>query len=174
MEVLRYRKLDSVLGHITIAASSAGVCLIGLGSEYRPSTPGFELEPGDGAIIDDAAEAVTSYLTGTTTTFDLPLDLMLATPFCQSVLKHLLDVPYGELTTYGALAAAAGTSARAVGGAVGANPIPIVIPCHRVVAADGSLGGFSAGLERKRTLLALEGHAPMKGGWAPRRRKVFA
>jgi methylated-DNA-[protein]-cysteine S-methyltransferase len=90
--------------------------------------------------------------------FDLPLDLDAATDFQREVYAELLKIPYGRVTTYGALAEAIGRAegARAVGQAVGANPIPVVVPCHRVVAADGRLGGFSGGLAVKVALLAVE------------------
>lgn len=90
--------------------------------------------------------------------FEVPLDLEAVTEFQRSVYDELLKVGHGRLTTYGELAEAVGRTelARAVGQAVGANPIPIVIPCHRVVAADGRLGGFSGGLSAKVALLAIE------------------
>lgn len=90
--------------------------------------------------------------------FDVPLDLEAATDFQREVYAELVKVPYGRVTTYGELADAVGRAelARAVGQAVGANPIPIVIPCHRVVAADGRLGGFTGGLDVKVALLAVE------------------
>jgi methylated-DNA-[protein]-cysteine S-methyltransferase len=174
MARLRYSKMQSTLGELTVAASPSGICMIWMGVGFKPSAPGFDLVESEDELLRGAKEALDAYLQDRARTFDLPLDLGLATSFSRRILKLLMEVPYGELTSYGALAAAAGTSARAVGGAVGSNPIPIVIPCHRVVAADGSLGGFSGGLDRKRALLALEGHEPLSGGWAPRRRKVWA
>jgi methylated-DNA-[protein]-cysteine S-methyltransferase len=174
MATLRYSKVDSPVGELTIGAGPTGLCFVGLGTGAVPTSSDFELEPGTSDLHRDAAKALSLYFEGKLKTFDLPLDLSLARPFTQKILKLLLEIPYGEVTSYGALAAVASSSARAVGGAVGSNPIPIVIPCHRVVAADGSLGGFSGGLDRKRALLALEEHEPLAGGWAPRRRKVFA
>ena len=105
-----------------------------------------------------AAQELRAYLDGRLRAFSVPLDLGLAAPFARKVLVKLCDVPYGQLTTYGELAVRAGSprAARAVGGAVGRNPIPIVIPCHRVVAGNG-LGGFGGGLPMKRALLAIEG-----------------
>lgn len=174
MATLRYSKVPSPVGELTIAASPSGICFIGFGTGLVPCAAGFEFEPGSSLLHRDAEKALRRYFDGKIKRFDLPLDLVLARPFSMRILKLLLEVPYGRVTSYGALASLASTSARAVGGAVGSNPIPIVIPCHRVVAADGSLGGFSGGLDRKRTLLALEGHEPFLGGWAPRRRKVLA
>ncbi|MFT5531351.1 MAG: methylated-DNA-[protein]-cysteine S-methyltransferase [Candidatus Poriferisodalaceae bacterium] len=104
---------------------------------------------------------------------ELDVDLCLVgTEFRREVLGELHRLPVGTSTTYGQLGAAVGRpkGAQAVGGAVGANPIPIVIPCHRVLAADGSLGGFSGGLPAKRWLLANEGVAVPDGGWVPSHR----
>jgi methylated-DNA-[protein]-cysteine S-methyltransferase len=91
--------------------------------------------------------------------FELPLDLGLTREFGRAVLDQLALVPYGELTTYGALAAKAGRprAARAVGTVMNRNPVPIVLPCHRVVGSTGALTGYGGGLDRKRTLLELEG-----------------
>ena len=171
---LNFMRTSSPLGELMVGAGDAGLAVVGFGTGYVPSARGYELVEGATPLVEDAISAIEGYLAGAVRTFDLPLDLGLASPFAQQVLKVLIEVPYGDVTSYGALAKAAGTSARAVGGAVGSNPLPIVIPCHRVIAADGSLGGFSGGLDRKRRLLALEGHEPLSGGWAPRRRKVFA
>lgn len=105
-----------------------------------------------------AVEQVREYFARMRRSFDLPLDLDSATDFQREVYERLLKVPHGRVTTYGELAEAVGRSemARAVGQAVGANPIPIVIPCHRVVAAEGRLGGFSGGLAAKAALLRIE------------------
>jgi methylated-DNA-[protein]-cysteine S-methyltransferase len=174
MTRLHYLTAPSPIGRLTIGAGDAGIYLVGFGTGFRPEAPGFEFVKGSSALATRAREELGAFFEGDKRTFDLPVSLGLASPFAQRILKLLMEVPYGELTTYGALAAAAGSSARAVGGAVGSNPIPVIVPCHRVVAADGSLGGFSGGLDRKRKLLAIEGHDPLKGGWEPRRRKVLA
>jgi methylated-DNA-[protein]-cysteine S-methyltransferase len=99
------------------------------------------------------------YLAGNRNTFDVPLDLSEGTAFQRQVWRTLQRVPYGKLRSYQWIAARVGGRqyARAVGNAVGANPMPIVIPCHRIVAHDASLGGFSGGLSMKRKLLSLEG-----------------
>lgn len=101
------------------------------------------------------------YLAGDRTSFDLPVDLDAApdlTPFRRSVLEALRTVPFGETLSYGELADEVRCrSPRAVGQAVGWNPLPILIPCHRVIAQDGGLGGYSGGLDRKEILLAIEG-----------------
>jgi methylated-DNA-[protein]-cysteine S-methyltransferase len=106
-----------------------------------------------------ARKQLREYLAGTRTSFDLPLDLSQGTHFQRQVWKTLRAIPYGRLWSYRGLASRVGgvQFARAVGGAVGANPLPIIVPCHRIVAHDGSIGGFSCGLPAKRKLLALEG-----------------
>jgi len=122
-------------------------------------------EAGAGAdpVLRDAARQITEYARGDRTAFDLPLDWDRMTAFTRQVLEACAAIPLGQVLTYGALASAIGRprAARAVGGAMSRNPIPIVIPCHRVVAGHGRLGGFSAaaGLDLKRRLLALEGIA---------------
>lgn len=109
-------------------------------------------------LLTEAVSQIEAYFRRERTSFDIPLDLEAVTDFQRQVYQELIKVPHGRLTTYGELAEAVGRAdgARAVGQAVGANPIPIVIPCHRVVAADGRLGGFSGGLPVKVALLAVE------------------
>ena len=112
--------------------------------------------------VTDALTQLREYLDGTRTAFDLPLDISRLTGFRQRVLQETVKIPYGETATYGELARRAGSpnAARAVGGAMAANPIPLVIPCHRVLASDGSLHGYSGGREGlpvKARLLTLEG-----------------
>lgn len=109
--------------------------------------------------LREAQAQLTSYLAGTRRSFDLPLDFSRGTSFQQRVWRILRRISFGKLRSYQWVATRVGGSqyARAVGSAVGANPIPIVIPCHRIVAQDMSLGGFSCGLPTKRKLLALEG-----------------
>ena len=111
------------------------------------------------ATLREARKQLVEYLTGRRTSFDLPLDLSRGTAFQRRVWNALRAIPYGQLWSYRGLASRVGgvQYARAVGGAVGANPLPIVLPCHRVIAQDASIGGFSCGLQAKRRLLALEG-----------------
>ncbi|MFO0705904.1 MAG: methylated-DNA--[protein]-cysteine S-methyltransferase [Nitrospira sp.] len=116
-----------------------------------------------------ARRQLVEYLSGTRRTFDLPVDLGGGTAFQRRVWRALLRVPYGKVRSYQWLALRVGGPqyARAVGGAVGANPLPIVIPCHRIVAQDATLGGFSGGLPTKRKLLDLEGsYAQLRRGRA--------
>ena len=111
------------------------------------------------SLLREARKQLTEYLAGSRTSFDLPLDLSRGTAFQQRVWKKLGVIPYGQLWSYRGLASRVGgvQYARAVGGAVGANPLPIMVPCHRVIAQDATIGGFSSGLPAKRRLLALEG-----------------
>ncbi|WP_299036365.1 methylated-DNA--[protein]-cysteine S-methyltransferase [uncultured Pseudokineococcus sp.] len=105
------------------------------------------------------AAQLEEYLAGERRTFDVAVDLALATPFQRAVLEQLAGVGYGARTTYGALARDLGRAgaSRAVGAALGANPVCVVLPCHRVVAGSGALTGYAGGLDAKRRLLALEG-----------------
>lgn len=154
--------VDGPFGVVRGAATDRGLALLVLpGSDWErqlaPLVQATNAHEGD----HPAARELRDYLAGERREFGSPLDLCLVRGnFGRVVLARLAEVPFGALVTYGELARAAGRpgAARAVGGAVGRNPLPIVIPCHRVIAADGRLGGFSAGLPNKRALLALEGH----------------
>ena len=108
---------------------------------------------------DEARRQLDEYFAGERRRFDLPVDLRLAQEFRAAVMKELAEVPYGQLTTYGTLAAKSGRprAARAVGTIMNRNPVPIVLPCHRVVGSTGALTGYGGGLDRKRALLELEG-----------------
>lgn len=112
----------------------------------------------DDAVASDLARQLAEYFAGARTTFEVPLALE-GTDFQREVWGALLAIPHGTVTTYGELAERLGRpgASRAVGSANGANPVPVLVPCHRVVAAGGGLGGYSAGLERKQRLLELEG-----------------
>lgn len=109
--------------------------------------------------LDIAQTQLLDYIAGTRRIFDVPLDLSRGTAFQRQVWRALLRVPYGKLRSYQWVASRVGGRqyARAVGNAVGANPLPIIVPCHRIVAHDATLGGFSGGLPTKRKLLTLEG-----------------
>lgn len=163
------RRLDTVLGPVTLVARGAGLREVRLdpdpGSRSGPdpgpdAARGTAGSPGSGhsELLDGAAAQLTDWLAGRRRGFDLPLDLEGHPPFRRRVLEALTDVPHGTVVSYGELARRVGRpgAARAVGGACAANPLLIVVPCHRVVAADGGLGGFRAGLPVKRRLLELE------------------
>lgn len=119
--------------------------------------PDAALLPPETALLKKAQRQLQDYFAGCRTAFDLPL-APAGTPFQRSVWQALTAIPYGQTWSYAQLAQAIGKprACRAVGSANGRNPLPILIPCHRVIAADGSLGGYSCGLARKEILLALE------------------
>jgi methylated-DNA-[protein]-cysteine S-methyltransferase len=143
---------ESPLGELTLVAGPDGV----LRRLYFPGTaPALAGADHDPESLAAATEQLEQYFRGERTHFDLTLDYG-GTPFQRSVWDALRDIEYGTTTTYGALARALGAQPRAVGAAVGATPIPIVIPCHRVIGSDGSLTGYGGGLPRKRALLDLE------------------
>ncbi len=153
------------LGPVEVAATDAGVCAVALprwnDHDLRLAAweaAGFRAKRARHAVVTQALDELEAFAEGRCLNFTVALDLRHQAPFTVRVLRALLKVPAGHLTTYGKLAAKAGSpgAARAVGGAVGRNPIPIIIPCHRVVAAGG-IGGFGLGLDCKRTLLAIEG-----------------
>ncbi|CAL9424816.1 Methylated-DNA--protein-cysteine methyltransferase [Streptomyces sp. enrichment culture] len=119
-------------------------------------------EPGS-PLLAEAIRQVETYFAGGRQAFDLPLDWSLISGFPREVLRELASgVPFGQVVGYGELAERVGQpgAAQAVGAAMGANPLPVVVPCHRVVESGGGLGGFGGGLETKRRLLALEGVLP--------------
>lgn len=113
----------------------------------------------DNAILNTAADQLTAFFAHRLNRFDLPLDLSAGTAFQSSVWRALLDIPFGQTRSYGELARAIGKPAavRAVGAAIGRNPLGIVVPCHRVIGAQGALTGYAGGLDRKAALLRLEG-----------------
>ncbi|MBL1084871.1 methylated-DNA--[protein]-cysteine S-methyltransferase [Streptomyces actinomycinicus] len=124
---------------------------------------GGTLEDPDAPLLAEAIRQVRAYFAGDRHDFDLPLDWSLISGFNRQVLRELASgVPYGTVVGYGDLAGRVGQpgGAQAVGAAMGANPLPVVVPCHRVVESDGGIGGFGGGLETKRKLLALEGVLP--------------
>ena len=155
--------LPSPLGPLTLASDGAAITGLWLaGQKYFASTLDIHASPApDLPVFGQAAAWLTAYFTGA----PLPAMPPLApsgSPFRQAVWALLREIPYGATTTYGALAQALlargiAAAPQAVGGAVGHNPISILIPCHRVVGADGSLTGYAGGVEKKRFLLALEG-----------------
>ncbi|HVL80267.1 MAG TPA: methylated-DNA--[protein]-cysteine S-methyltransferase [Actinomycetota bacterium] len=152
MDTIFWDLIDSPIGRLLAGRTDAGVCLLSFG-----------WEPFDGVhdpdALTDVREQLGEYFAGERTSFDLPLDLSLATGFTRRVLAETARIPYGEVRTYGQVAEAIGAprAARAVGGALNRNPVGIVVPCHRVVGSSGSLVGFGGGLHRKERLLELEG-----------------
>ena len=152
-------RFPSPIGELVITASDSGLTGVwfpgkGPGAVARPDD---EREPA-GAVLARASEQLAEYFAGTRTTFDLPLDAS-GTAFERRVWDALRTVPYGTTLSYGELARRLGDprATRAVGAANGKNPIPIIVPCHRVIGANGALTGFGGGLDRKRWLLEHEG-----------------
>jgi methylated-DNA-[protein]-cysteine S-methyltransferase len=153
--------LASPLGDLLVVADGEAIAGIYFPEHWHPPVPGTIGEPvdaGSDPLIRTLADELDAYLSGGRTTFDLRAATA-GDPFQEAVWAMLREIPYGETTTYGALALRLGDPrlARRVGGAVGRNPVSILIPCHRVVGATGSLTGYAGGLERKRRLLELEG-----------------
>lgn len=152
-------KYTSVLGHITLASDGenlTGLWFDGQRHYARGLDPCHEAKALP--VFDLAERWLDTYFSGREPDFTPPLN-MKGTAFQRAVWACLMEIPYGATATYGAIAARMGvpnTSARAFGGAVGRNPISLIVPCHRVVGADGSLTGYAGGLERKQRLLALE------------------
>jgi methylated-DNA-[protein]-cysteine S-methyltransferase len=147
-----YTIFDSPFGELTLVAGPSG----GLRHLYFPGTaPALPAAEHDPEALATVTEQLEQYFAGERTSFDLTLEYE-GTPFQRSVWDALRTIAYGTTTTYGALARQLEAQPRAVGSAVGATPIPIVIPCHRVIGSDGSLTGYGGGLPRKRALLDLE------------------
>lgn len=157
-----YDFLDSPVGKLLVAATDAGVCRISYSTDDVPERLARDFgvrvlrAPGP---VDDVRRQLDEYFEHRRIEFDLPLDLRAAPPFHREVLTELARVPYGETTTYGTLALRVGRprAARAIGLAMNRNPIPIVLPCHRVLGSGGSLTGYAGGLDKKELLLRLEG-----------------
>lgn len=149
-------RLDSPIGRIEVVADDDAVTALSIETDGTLPHDG-EPERAN-SVLDRARIELTEYFAGTRTTFDLPVRLE-GTPFQEAVWAELQRLDWGDATSYGSLAAAVGKpgSARAIGGAVGANPVPIIVGCHRVLAADGRITGYSAG-DGIPTKLWLLGH----------------
>lgn len=173
--VAAYSSIESPWGPVYLAATDRGLAAVRLGGSPEsfceelaarfggpvvPEQPG--LPPAWGEVLARAARQLSQFLSGTREAFDLPIDLRGVGDWDRSVLEAAKSVSYGRVTSYGRLARIVGApqAARAVGGAMGRNPVWIVIPCHRVISGDGGLGGYGGGarmLRIKRALLAREG-----------------
>lgn len=159
-----YRTIDSPLGPLLLAATDQGLVRVAYEREDHDRvletlalkvSPRILRAPGR---LDEPARQLDDYFAGARHAFDLPVDLRLTTGFRRQVLDHLATIDYGRTETYTAVAAATGhpRAVRAVGSACATNPVPVVVPCHRVLRSDGTLGGYIGGLGAKRTLLELE------------------
>ncbi|HET7786847.1 MAG TPA: methylated-DNA--[protein]-cysteine S-methyltransferase [Myxococcales bacterium] len=159
-----YRTIDSPLGPLLLAATGKGLVRVAFGREDHDSVLtrlAAEVSPRilhTPRRLDKAARQLDEYFAGKRRAFTVPVDLQLARGFRHSVLLHLREIPYGRTESYTAVARAAGrpSAVRAAASACSHNPLPLVVPCHRVVRSDGTLGEYLGGPEAKRTLLAME------------------
>lgn len=152
---LQTRTMQSPVGTITLAGRDGRIRHLRMDEQtYEPSHDGWE---PDQTAFQDAIDQLTAYFTGDLQEFDLELDLV-GTEFQRRVWNALLTIPYGETRSYGEIAVQVGSpgASRAVGLANGHNPVGIIVPCHRVIGANGSLTGYGGGLDRKKLLLDLE------------------
>lgn len=156
MTATRYRFVDTPIGNLLLAGIDGRLALIGFPDGPRAETPRADWRRDDIAFTD-VAQQLNDYFDGRRTTFDLQLAFN-GTAFQNTVWRTLMTVPFGTTTTYGAMAAHIGKpkASRAVGAANGANPLPIIVPCHRLVGSNGSLIKFGGGLARKQFLLDHE------------------
>ncbi|MFJ1758955.1 methylated-DNA--[protein]-cysteine S-methyltransferase [Amycolatopsis sp. NPDC088138] len=161
---LAYRTVDSPVGPLLLAATDRGLVKVAFDRQDHDAvladlastiSPRILRAP---ARLDPVARQLDEYFTSGRRAFDVPLDFRLARGFRLSVLEHLPDIGYGHTESYAQVAAAAGSpkAVRAVGTACALNPLPVVVPCHRVVRSDGSFGQYAGGEEAKRTLLTME------------------
>ena len=161
---LAYRIVESPLGNLLVAASPQGVVRIAFASEDHDQVLETLAERVSPRILhgsprlDPAARQLEDYFAGRRRVFELPVDLQLSGGYRREVLRHLTEIDYGRTESYTEVASATGNprAVRAVGSACATNPIPVVVPCHRVLRSDGSLGGYRGGLPAKRMLLDLE------------------
>lgn len=167
-----YTRFDSPVGELLLAATDVGLVRVGWARDDRD----LWLAQLAGSIgprvieapkrLDGVRRQLDEYFAGERRVFDVELDWRLSTGFTRKVLTETWRIPFGETRTYGEVATAAGSprAFRAAGSALGANPIPIVVPCHRVLRAGGALGGYGGGLDVKQSLLELEGSLPAARG----------
>jgi methylated-DNA-[protein]-cysteine S-methyltransferase len=159
-----YRTIDTPVGSLLLAATDAGLVRVAFARQGHDAalvalaekvSPRILSAPGR---LDAVAREMDEYFAGARSRFDLPLDHRLSSGFRRQVLAHLPDIAYGSTASYAAVARLAGNpkAVRAVGTACATNPLPVVVPCHRVVRADGSPGGYAGGQAAKQILLALE------------------
>jgi methylated-DNA-[protein]-cysteine S-methyltransferase len=159
-----YRTMDSPVGRLLLAATPVGLVRVAYASEdhdavlerlAREVSPRILRAPGR---LDRVAHEIDEYFAGHRRAFEVPLDLRLSRGFRRQVLAHLREIGYGATASYAAIAKASGRprAVRAVGSACAGNPLPIVVPCHRVVRSDGTIGQYVGGIEAKRALLTLE------------------
>jgi len=164
---IAYRTIDSPVGPLLLAATDRGVIRVAYATEDHDAvlqsladriSPRILAAP---ARLDHVAQELEEYFDGRRQRFDVPLDWRLSAGFRSTVLHHLPEIGYGHTASYAAVARLAGSpkAFRAVGSACAANPLPVIVPCHRVVRSDGGMGGYLGGAQAKRILLSLEAAA---------------
>jgi methylated-DNA-[protein]-cysteine S-methyltransferase len=158
-----YASMDSPLGELLVAVTPRGLVRVSYASELADEVLAELAGRVSPRILphrtDEVRRELDEYFAGSRRRFEVPVDWSLVRGFAQGVLRATARVPFGQVTTYRQMAEAAGSprASRAAGNALGSNPIPIVVPCHRVLHSGGGLGGYAGGLERKKALLTLEG-----------------
>ncbi len=164
---IQWSMVPSPLGDVYFAVSDIGLCSLDFGvsvDQFMSSLDPLARTEENPADLAEYAQEISEYFRGERKHFNLPVDLSGMTPFQRSVLDVALSIPAGNVWTYGQVAQQIGNpkASRAVGRALGSNPVPIVVPCHRVIASDGSLTGYSAGggIASKKWLLQMEGALP--------------
>lgn len=166
-----YRSVDSPFGPLLLAATEAGLLRVAYaceGHDFVLAKLAERVSPRvlrAPARLEGAARELAEYFAGRRKRFDLPLDFRLSAGFRRTVLAHLPDIAYGSTASYAALAAAAGhpRAVRAAGSACATNPLPVVVPCHRVIRSDGTVGQYVGGTDAKKALLTLEAAVPGNG-----------
>ena len=166
---ISYGEMDSPLGTLVLAVTEHGLVQLSYADSYpraldalaRQLSPRIMRRPGRTDVV---RRQLDEYFNGRRRDFDTPLDWTLVRGFGRRVLEATVAIPFGRVSTYRAVATEAGNAraSRAAGNALGANPIPIIIPCHRVLRTGGGFGGYTGGLHRKEQLLALEGVGPVR------------
>jgi methylated-DNA-[protein]-cysteine S-methyltransferase len=158
---MQWTILDSPIDELSVAVDETGVCGVRFG-------PVEGAGPVDDPRLQDAVGELRAYFAGELTDFTVPLSVRRGSDFERAVWREMTRIPYGEMRTYGDVAAAVGDpgGARAVGVACNRNPIPVIVPCHRIVGAGGKLVGFGGGLPRKRFLLELEARVALQRAWS--------
>jgi methylated-DNA-[protein]-cysteine S-methyltransferase len=149
--------VDTPIGEMTLTASTKGICALSFGFRSNQKIHNNSIEPDQKQWLEMGRKQLEEYFQGARKKFELPLDLN-GPPFFTAVWNHMLKIPYAQTSSYKAMAKAAGSphATRAAGQACARNPIAIIVPCHRVLASSGDLGGFSGGLEIKKWLLQKE------------------
>lgn len=154
--VMRWAQLTTPIGELSYATDDVGVCRV----RFGPAE-------GAGPADDEVGEELRAYFAGRLTEFTVPIHVKGGSDFERAVWERMREIPYGQTRSYGSIAAAVGEpgGAQAVGVACNRNSIPVIVPCHRIIGADGKLVGFGGGLERKRILLELEAKVKMQLDW---------